>query len=129
MRPLGITAALARSTAVIAASHLNREKWDHKHGGLPRRIHLEEPGHRDRLAESNWWAGGYLSPILVILFTIFWTLTIYWLIGWRARDWEYGTLPYVPGESAFTTKFGTAGTPPNQVVLPSSPAGGQNAKP
>lgn len=108
---------------------MNREQWNHKHKELPPDIHLEAEGHRDKLAGSNWWAGGYLSPTLVILFTIFWTLGIYWLIGWRSRDWQYGTLPYVPGQSSFTTDYGTSGTPPHQVIYPTQPGGGPNAKP
>ncbi len=66
--------------------------------------------------------GGYLAPILVILFTIFWVLMCYWLIGWRVRDWEFGTVPHVPAQSAFSATNPTPGSPvPKQVQLPLGP--------
>ncbi len=66
---------------------------------------------------NPWLVGGYLAPALVVLFTIFWVMMSYWLIGWRSRDWEFGSVPYVPGQSYFTTSF-PSGPPPKQVELP-----------
>ena len=82
----------------------------------------ESPG----ITRTSWWVGGWLAPILVILFTLIWSLMIYWLIGWRTRDWQYGTVPYVPAESTFTTQDHSAGRVPKQVELPSRPTGGRN---
>ena len=72
--------------------------------------------------------GGWLAPVLVILFTILWSLTIYALIGWRSRDWQYGAVPYIPAESVFTTRSYPAGQAPRQVILPAPVRGGQDAK-
>ena len=57
--------------------------------------------------------------MLAILFTIFWVLTIYWLIGWRTRDWQYGSVPYVPGQSFFVADYMTGPAPARQVCCPS----------
>ena len=73
-----------------------------------------------RSQNGSWWAGGYLAPLLVVLFTIFWSLMIYRLIGVRGRDWEYGTVPYVPAQSRFTSQPAPQGPAPHQVVLPES---------
>jgi hypothetical protein len=72
--------------------------------------------------------GGYLAPMLVVLFTIFWVLLAYWLIGWRARDWQFGAAPYVPGQSVFTTRRVPTGAVPKQVELPRKPEGGNRAE-
>lgn len=74
--------------------------------------------HEERLEGSRWWSGGYLAPALVVLFTIFWVLMHYWLIGWSTRDWEFGTMPYVPADSAFTSREVKLRVPPKQVILP-----------
>lgn len=79
----------------------------------------EQQRRGDRSEEaSRWWAGGYITPILVVLFTIFWPLMAYWLIGTRARNWEYGVVPYVPAQSAFTSRPAPSGSVPRQVELP-----------
>lgn len=65
-----------------------------------------------------WWVGGWISPILVAGFTLFWSLLIYWLIGDRARDWQYGVVPYVPGESVLSIERPARGEVPPQVTLP-----------
>ena len=118
----------------IWSNLLNDQDFDHTHPEVPKGCHPETPEDMQRLRESSWWAGGYLAPILVVLFTIFWSLAAYWLIGWRSSDWQFGTLPYIPSQSAFTTRP----VPPNlpkQVTLPEpTPApkpahvrGGRNA--
>lgn len=76
---------------------------------------------------NKWFVGGYLAPALVVLFTIFWVLTAYWLIGWRERDWSFGTLPYIPAQSAFTTRPYPSGKVPQQVQLPPREQGGKRA--
>jgi|GEM_PF-2036970 len=97
---------------------MEQEIFDHRHPEVPRRIHLEIPEHEQRLEISRWWVGGFLSPILAVLFTIFWVFMSYWLIGWRSRDWEFGTVPYVPGQSYFTSYGSTGGKVPDQVEMP-----------
>jgi len=97
---------------------LSDEVFDHTHPELPRGIHLEVPEHRERPEFSRWWVGGWLSPGLVIAFTIGWTLMIYGLIGNRPRTWQYGAAPYVPGESFASIQRVPPGPPPEQVELP-----------
>lgn len=92
------------------------------------RNRLEEQ--QSDIARSTWWVGGWITPIIVVAFTVLWVLLHYWLIGDRSasRTWQYGTPPYVPGESIATVKPPTAGQPGNQVVLPMlPPRGGANA--
>lgn len=72
--------------------------------------------------------GGWISPILVVGFTIFWVLLIYAIIGVRSRDWEFGATPYVPGASVFSTEQPERGKIARQVELPIRPAGGPSAK-
>lgn len=83
---------------------------------------------RDRQRTSPRLVGGYLAPTLVVLFTIFWVLTAYWLIGWRYRDWAFGTVPYVPAQSVFTTRPFPRGPAPRQVELPKKPRRAKNAQ-
>ena len=78
---------------------------------------------------STWWVGGWLAPLLVTGFTIFWALIIYLLIGSRPVTWNYGAAQYVPGSSIFSTQPKPTGPPPRQVVLPEKTTGGANAKP
>lgn len=75
-------------------------------------------GDSDDIRGRAWLVGGLVAPGLVILFTIFWVLMSYWLIGWRSRDWEFGTVPYVPAESRYTTSVPPPGPAPKQVELP-----------
>lgn len=82
----------------------------------------------ERRRTSPKLVGGYLTPTLVVLFTIFWVLLAYWLIGWRTRDWAFGTAPYVPGQSVFTTRQVPTGAVPKQVELPKRPKGGNRAE-
>ncbi|MCL5103464.1 MAG: hypothetical protein M1133_05040 [Armatimonadetes bacterium] len=85
------------------------------------------PGESEKIIQPVPWVGGWIAPTMVVLFTIFWALTIYWLVGWRTRDWQYGTVPYVPAESTFTTQQHGSGKVPKQVELPVRPTGGRNA--
>lgn len=107
---------------------LNEDRFDHEHPEVPSGVHPEEEAGREELRTYPWWAGGYLSPIVVVLFTIFWVLAAYWLIGWRVRDWQFGTVPYVPAESVYTTRPFPRGEVPRQVELPTDPQGGRSAE-
>jgi hypothetical protein len=84
--------------------------------------------HDERPRANPRLVGGYLTPTIVVLFTILWVLLSYWLIGWRARDWQFGTVPYVPAESPFTTQRQPTGPAPKQVELPKPTPGGSHAK-
>ena len=75
---------------------------------LLRRGLLREPGS----------VGGWFTPILVVVFIILWSLMIYWLIGDRPTDWNYGVVTYVPGESFESTQRVGPGKVPKQVELP-----------
>ncbi len=67
------------------------------------------------------WVGEWFSPVLAAAFTVLWGLLIYALIGDRPTTWKYGTIPYVPAESVFTTSGVPKGKVPKQVVLPEVP--------
>ena len=88
----------------------------------------QTPEHQEQLRQHPWIVGGYLAPTLVVLFTIFWVFAAYWLIGWRTRDWAFGTVPYVPAQSVFTTRPFPHGRAPKQVQLPTRPEGGKRAE-
>ncbi len=71
---------------------------------------------------ARWWVagsvGGWLAPSLAFGFTLVWCLMIYFLIGERIRDWQYGVVPYIPGQSILSTEPLTTGPVPDQVELP-----------
>ncbi|MBI2842321.1 MAG: hypothetical protein HYX78_02870 [Armatimonadetes bacterium] len=96
---------------------MNAEEREHFHPEVPRGIHPESPEDRESPRFSAWWVGGWISPILVVAFTILWTLLIYALIGDRPRDWQFGVTPYVPAESIFSIEQPPPAAPPNQVEL------------
>lgn len=75
---------------------------------LLRRSLLREPGS----------VGGWFTPIVVVGFIILWSLMIYWLIGDRPTDWNYGVMPYIPGQSIESTHRIGSGQVPKQVELP-----------
>lgn len=105
-----------------------RRRDDHEHPEVPGRLHPEQPEDREQLRRHPWMVGGYLAPTLVVLFTILWVLAAYWLIGWRTRDWSFGTAPYIPAQSVYTTRPFPHGPAPKQVQLPSRPKGGKRAE-
>jgi len=105
---------------------LNRKPSNHTHDEVPTGIHPEIPEQRRSEELSDWWVGGWMSPILVTLFTIIWALLIYRLIGDRPTDWKYGIAPYVPGQSIFTSQPVQKGTPPKQVEYPGQKPGGMH---
>ncbi len=107
---------------------MNEQRSDHKHPETPRDVHPEFPEGQEEIRHRPWWVGGYQAPILVVLFLIFWVLAAYWLIGWRVRDWQFGTVPYVPAESEFTTRPFPRGKAPKQVELPERPQGGERGQ-
>lgn len=83
------------------------------------RQHSEHP---DTPAFRRWWVGGWLAPLIVTAWMLSWVLMIYWLVGDRPVDWNYGVTPYVPGESVFSTEHPPKGEAPGQVTLPPAPA-------
>lgn len=76
----------------------------------------------------SWWVGSWSWPVGVTLATILWVLLIYFLVGDRSRDWQYGVMPYVPGASALSTESLGAGPAPHQIVLPETQPGGGNER-
>lgn len=87
------------------------------------------PGGTTAVLQSAWWVGGWISPVAVVAFTILWTLIIYLLIGTRPRDWQYGTVPFIPGQSIFSVEQPLTAQPPKQVVYPEKATGGPSARP
>jgi hypothetical protein len=79
------------------------------------------------IRHPTWWTGGVITPVLAILFTIFWTLAFYWLVGDRGTDWKYGVLPFVPAESSYSNRPFPTGPAKRQVELPIPQPGGANA--
>ena len=69
-------------------------------------------------ANDRRYVGGWLAVVIAAGFTIIWSLMVYFAIGDRPRDWQYGTTPYVPSESTYSTERAPTGKPPPQVVLP-----------
>lgn len=80
-----------------------------------------DPEHSDTPAFRRWWVGGWLAPLLVTGWMLIWVFVIYWLIGDRPTDWNYGVTPYVPGESVFSTEHPPKGKAPAQVIIPPAP--------
>lgn len=105
---------------------MNQEVPQHRHPEVPAGVHPEIESQREDPRFRRWWVGGWLSPILVTAFTLLWVFLIYWLIGDRPRDWQYGTMPYVPGESIFAIEPAAPGQAPPQIVLPKETPGGPN---
>jgi hypothetical protein len=71
----------------------------------------------------NW-----LPVLIVALLMILWIGLSFFLIGNRPRHWDYGSTPYIPAESAFTTQepaLGTANVPRQIPEIPQPPAGGK----
>lgn len=101
---------------------MSQERFDRVHGDLPGHVYLHpelqlRKGTRDF---ALWWVGTYLSPVLVVGFTLVWCLLIYFLIRDRSgsRDWQYGVVPYVPAESIESTAPTPTGRAPLQVEYP-----------
>ncbi|MDO8683404.1 MAG: hypothetical protein Q7N50_07985 [Armatimonadota bacterium] len=101
---------------------------EHEHPEVPKDIHPEIPESHEDPIFRKWWVGGWLSPIFVAAGTLIWCLLIYFLIKDRPRDWQYGVVPYIPAESAITSKTGPAGPSPKQVQLPKRSQEGKNEK-
>ncbi len=81
------------------------------------------------LTRPSTWVGGWLSPALTVAFTVFWIVLIIVLIGDRQarRDWQYGTVPFVPGQSILTIEPVDPDVSANQIELPKLRGGGANA--
>jgi predicted metal-binding membrane protein len=61
---------------------------------------------------------------LIAVLIVAWGATIFFLVGNRPTNWDYGAHPYVPGES-YQTTHGVPKNPqpPPQVELPPAPRG------
>lgn len=97
---------------------MNTEENNHEHPEVPSGIHPEHEDVKESPRFRSWWVGTWLAPIYVSGAIFFWCLVIYLLIGDRPRDWDYGTVPYVPGESVFSIAPIPKGVAPDQVILP-----------
>ena len=82
-----------------------------------------------QLLRPTTWVGSWWAPALTVAFTVFWVLLIILLIGDREarRDWQYGTVPFVPGQSVLTIEPVDPNVSPNQVELPVIEKGGPDA--
>lgn len=91
--------------------------------GHPKGVDIESPEDRRSPELSVWFVGGWLSPALVVGFLILWHLLWHSAIMHRPRFWEYGTMPYVPAQSVFTTASVPLKGIPDQVTFPPRPGG------
>lgn len=64
-------------------------------------------------------------PIGISAAIVAWGLLIYAAVGNRPRNWAYGVLPYVPGESYYSSQRPARRLPPKQVDLAPVIPGGQ----
>lgn len=86
----------------------------------------------ESLMDPSWWVGGWISPIIVVVFfNLLWVLIIYALVGDRQaeRTWQYSVVPYVPGESILAIESMPGGRVPRQIELPVLPPGGPDESP
>lgn len=95
-----------------------RPNEEHTHPETPPGFHPEVPEQRESYTFRKWWVGGWLSPLAVAGFTLFWCLVIYLLIGDRPEIWKYGVVPYVPGQSVISSEVSSGREPTKQVELP-----------
>lgn len=95
-----------------------RANEEHEHPEVPPGTHPEVPEQREVYFFRKWWVGGWISPLFVAGFTLFWCLIIYLLIGNRPVVWKYGVVPYVPAQSVISSEVPPPGPPPKQVELP-----------
>jgi hypothetical protein len=86
------------------------------------------PGGTPAITQTQWFVGGWLSPLIVAAFTVIWVMLIFFLIGWRTRGWQYGVLPYIPGEALNTVQYVSPHDVPRQVQYPTPGPGGTYAR-
>jgi hypothetical protein len=90
-------------------------------------LNEQKTEHQPSTGSEETRAGGYIAPLIAIAFTVLWPLAFYWLIGDRPRDWQYGTVRYVPAQSLASSVAYPSGPTPKQVILPEPDTGGGNA--
>ncbi len=63
--------------------------------------------------------------IIVVLFILLWTAVIYHAVGDRPRTWDYGTTPYIPAQSYYSSQPQPTGqpAPPRQIPPVTPPPG------
>lgn len=108
---------------------MNQDNLDHEHLEIPMGVHPELEEVRESPRFRQWWVGTWFAPLLVSVGMLLWCVLAYLFIGDRPRDWNYGVLPYVPGQSIFSTNRVPHGATPNQVALPEDASDVENAKP
>jgi hypothetical protein len=70
----------------------------------------------------------WLIVFTITVLLVLWVGLSYWLIGDRPRQWDYGSVPYIPAESAATTQepaLGAAKVPRQIPEIPQAPRGGK----
>ena len=105
---------------------MSPEEFNHTHHEVLKDTCPEIQKDRHAPRSCRWWVGGWTSALLVAGGTLAWCLIIYFLIGNRPPGWQYGVVPYVPGESVLSSQPPPRNAP-NQVILPQKTNGGANA--
>ena len=73
----------------------------------------------DERTERQRTARDLLIIALISVLIVAWAGTIFFLIGDKPRDWDYGAHKSIPGESYQSTEpVGKSAEPPPQVELP-----------
>ena len=79
-----------------------------------------------RSSEGRQGLRAWGVPFAIAGAIVAWAALLYTVIGSKPRAWAYGTLPYVPAESAYSSERPQAGPAPQQVLpLPAAPKGGR----
>jgi hypothetical protein len=71
----------------------------------------------------------WLPVLIITALLVLWVGLSYFLIGDRPPHWDYGSVPYIPAESAATTQepaLGAAHVPRQIPEIPQPPAGGKS---
>jgi hypothetical protein len=63
---------------------------------------MKQPRYEEYAELTPAW--GWVLIVLLGLSLIGWGLLVYLVLPDREREWDFGTLPQTPGESAFTTE-------------------------
>jgi hypothetical protein len=80
--------------------------------------------------EAAKFVGGWWAPLLVAGGTLAWCFLIYFLMGNRERNWQYGTVPYIPGSTIYVSRDVPNTLYPKPLVelpLPTQTTGGTGA--
>ncbi|MCE5199993.1 MAG: hypothetical protein ABFD54_08450 [Armatimonadota bacterium] len=92
---------------------------DHENPEIPGHIPTDQiEEYRNDPSFQKWFVGGWIAPILVVMYTVGWHGLMHGILHDRPRHWQYGVVPYVPAQSWLTTRYPPKDSLPKQVILP-----------